>query len=166
MPFRARHLTPWGFAQGVRNGVLRWVARTLQPYLANAHLVWGDASRVHVGRGVVLTNALLNCRSGSITIEDDAFISHNCLVLTGKHDTHLTGQRRIETVIDEGRDIVIRRGAWIASGCIIIGPCEIGENAVIGAGSVVSGVVPAGALYAGNPARLVRKLALSDQPDS
>lgn len=165
MKLSTRHLTPSGFVGGIRNVFFRWLARNLQQYLANTPLTWGDPARIAIGRGVVLTNAVLNCRSGRIVIEDDVFFAHNCMVLTGKHEYALTGKARTDTVVDKGRDIIIRRGAWIASGTIIIGPCEIGENAVIGAGSVVLGDVMPGTLYAGNPARPIREIVRAgDRP--
>lgn len=56
--------------------------------------------------------------------------------------------------------VTIRRGAWIPPGCIILPGVTIGENAVVGAGSVVRHDVEEGTLVAGNPARLVKKLDL------
>jgi acetyltransferase-like isoleucine patch superfamily enzyme len=58
----------------------------------------------------------------------------------------------------EGYDIVIRRGAWLASNVTVIGPCEIGENSVVAAGSVVTGDVAPNCLYAGVPARFVKEI--------
>jgi len=53
---------------------------------------------------------------------------------------------------------VIKDGVWVASNATIIGPCIIGENAVIGAGSVVLGDVEPYTIVAGNPARVIRKI--------
>ena len=78
--------------------------------------------------------------------------------LTGKHEMRKKGKARHQAVPEGGRDITIREGAWIATGAIVIGPCEIGENAVVSAGSVVTGTVEAGAIYSGNPARFVRSI--------
>ena len=52
----------------------------------------------------------------------------------------------------------IAKNVWIGERSIILKGSEIGENSIIGAGSVVSGKVPANVVYAGNPAKEIRKL--------
>jgi acetyltransferase-like isoleucine patch superfamily enzyme len=55
--------------------------------------------------------------------------------------------------------VVIHEGAWLASGVLVLGPCEIGAHAVVGAGSLVLGDVPPYATVVGRPAKLVRMIA-------
>jgi acetyltransferase-like isoleucine patch superfamily enzyme len=52
------------------------------------------------------------------------------------------GLDRQNSVPIEGRDIIIGKGVWVASGSIIIGPCVIGDNSVIGAGCVINKNIP------------------------
>lgn len=141
---------------------LRLLAARLRKYIATTPMIWGDEADVEIGRNVHLVDVTINCRSGSVRIGDNAFFGHGVMLLTGKHDMTKRGKGRHAAVPDSGRDITIGRGVWIASGAIVIGPCQIGDDAVIGAGSVVSGEVEAGGLYAGNPARLVRYIDLED----
>jgi FkbM family methyltransferase len=101
---------------------------------------------------------LLNTISGSITIEDHAFLGHGVALLTGTHDIRRTGRDRQLAVPDEGRDIVIESGAWVASRAILIGPCRIGANAVVAAGTLVAADVPPSAIVSGSPARLVGRV--------
>jgi acetyltransferase-like isoleucine patch superfamily enzyme len=54
--------------------------------------------------------------------------------------------------------VVVHRGAWLASEVLVLGPCEIGEHAVVGAGSLVLGDVPPYAIVVGRPAKLVRTI--------
>ena len=161
-----RLLDPRYLVNGVRNRFWFWVARQLQFYLAHTYLIWGDRDRVSIGRGVALGDAILNCRSGRIVIEDDVFFGHHVLILTGWHDYRLRGQERLLTVPQSGADITIRRGAWIASHVTVLGPCEIGEDAVIASGSVVRGNIPAGMIYGGIPARPIREIDFRDALDS
>jgi acetyltransferase-like isoleucine patch superfamily enzyme len=143
--------------------LLRLIATVLRKYLATTPMIWGDENNVTIGDNVHLVDVTINCRSGRVYIGDDAFFGHGVMLLTGMHSLNVRGRKRHAAVPSMGRDITIGEGAWIASNAIVIGPCQIGENAVIGAGSVVSGVVEAGALYAGNPARLVRYISFEGE---
>lgn len=136
--------------------IARIFARTIRRYIATTPMIWGDERNVKIGKNVHLVDVTINCRSGKVSIGDDAFFGHGVMLLTGMHDFKKRGHLRHSAVPGEGRDITIGAGAWIASHAIVIGPCSIGENAVVGAGSVVSGLVEPGALYAGNPARLIK----------
>jgi acetyltransferase-like isoleucine patch superfamily enzyme len=89
-----------------------------------------------------VNNALFNVASGKITVEDYVLFGHNVCLLTGSHDYRKVELERHLSIPDSGKDITIKRGAWIASNVIIIGPCTIGENSVIGAGSLVCEDVP------------------------
>jgi FkbM family methyltransferase len=119
---------------------------------------WGPAERLHVAPTAVLNDALVNTVSGSITLGDHAFLGHGVALLTGTHDTGQTGLERQRTVPAAERDIVIGPGVWIASRATVLGPCEIGANAVVAAGAVVAADVPPSAIVAGNPARLVGRV--------
>ena len=119
---------------------------------------WGPQGRLHVAETAVLNDALLNTVSGTITVENYAFLGHDVALLTGTHDIGRLGLERQHAVPSEGRDIAIGPGAWLASRAIVLGPCRIGADAVIAAGAVVNADVPAGAIVAGNPARLVGRI--------
>jgi|APLak6261659701_1056019.scaffolds.fasta_scaffold00319_2 acetyltransferase-like isoleucine patch superfamily enzyme len=130
-------------------------------YIKNSlhkYRVWGDSSRLSIGNNVHLNNAIINTTSGKVVVGDNAFLGHNVSLLTGTHDYRQTGLARQSSVPESGRDIVIREGVWIASNATIIGPCEIGENTVIGAASVITGTIPPNSVYAGTPAKLIRQI--------
>jgi acetyltransferase-like isoleucine patch superfamily enzyme len=105
--------------------------------------VSGPISRVHVGSEVGLANVLINTIGGSVDIGNNVFFGYDVLLLTGTHDFRVTGTDRQAARETTDRSIVIERGAWIASRAVIIGPCRIGINAVIGCGCVVDFDVPA-----------------------
>lgn len=117
------------------------------------HVIFGDPARVTIGAETDLNDALLNVSSGRITVEPTAFFGHSVLLLTGTHDVHRHGRERQAAVPSEGYDIVVERGAWLASGVIVLGPCRIGAHAVVAAGSVVTHDVAPGVMVAGVPAR-------------
>ena len=100
------------------------------------HRVWGPPGRLEIAPTAHVNDALFNTVSGTITVEAHAFFGHGVSVLTGTHD-------------------ITKEGAWIASNATILGPCVIGEHAVVAAGAVVTGDVPARTIYAGVPAKRV-----------
>lgn len=102
-----------------------------------------------VGVSVSLVNTLLDC-AGQITIGDYVSFGHDCQILTGSHDYTLKGKERQESQII--KPVTIKSGAWICSRVIILPGVTIGENAVIGAGAVVTKDVPDNQLWTGVPA--------------
>lgn len=110
---------------------------------AEVPVVNGPRDRIKVSPTAVLGNVFISVECGTLEIGDYAFFGHEAMVLTGGHDFTLTGRDRMCTWATSGRDIVIEPGVWVASRAIIIGPCRIGANAVIGAGCVVNFDVPA-----------------------
>ncbi len=122
------------------------------------YLIVGDNARLEIHETAEINNAFLNVLSGCITIEENVFFGHNVSLLTGTHDISIKGADRKHAIPREGRDIVIRKGVWIASNATVIGPSEIGEDSVIGACSLVIGNVLPNSFYAGVPAKLIKKL--------
>ncbi len=82
---------------------------------------------------------------------------NNVSILTGRHDPEKTGAER-QAWPSTGGDIVIKKGAWIASHAVVLGPCVIGEHAVVAAGAVVNRDVPAWTMVGGVPAKFIRKI--------
>ena len=141
----------------------RWVKslveRQIEQHLMDRHHIYGGpAERVLIAPTAVVNNALFNVSSGLIKIEDEVSFGHNVCLLTGKHDVAKRGADRQKAWPDSGCDIVVRNGAWIASNVTIVGPADIGEDAVIAAGSVVRGTIPAAVLAAGVPAKVVKPI--------
>lgn len=119
----------------------------------------GPPEALHMHHTVGYANTLFNLVSGQIYVDEYAFFGQDCAVLTGEHPYWFTNQRRQQTTVTYGNDVWIGKGVWVASRAVILGPCRIGDHAVISAGSVVrSGDYEGGCLYAGNPARFVRKI--------
>jgi acetyltransferase-like isoleucine patch superfamily enzyme len=134
------------------------IEKQVQRALLSQYVVFGDRSRLQIADTAVVNNALFNLSSGRVIVEDYAFFGHNVSILTGTHDYRKFGKERQAAVPRSGRDVIVRRGAWIASGAIVLGPAVIGEHAVIAAGSVVETDVPPYAIAAGTPARIVNRI--------
>jgi len=94
-----------------------------------------------------------------VTIEDEVFIGHNVTFINDKYPKATNGGGRLQTEEDwTVQPILVKRGASIGSGATILCNVEIGENAIVGANSLVTKNVPANSIVAGNPAKLIRKI--------
>ena len=96
-----------------------------------------------------------------VTIEDNVFIGHNVAFINDSYPraTALGGALQTERDWRVERTLV-KRGASIGSGVTILSNVTIGEDAMVGAGSVVTKDVPAATIVAGNPARVLRKVEI------
>jgi acetyltransferase-like isoleucine patch superfamily enzyme len=127
----------------------------------------GDDSRVgafveiqknaNIGRNVKVSSHTFICEG--VTIEDDVFVGHNVSFINDKYPRATTENGIPQSEADWSViKTVVKRGASIGTSSTILCGITIGENAVIGAGSVVTHDVPANAIVAGNPARMMRKV--------
>jgi UDP-2-acetamido-3-amino-2,3-dideoxy-glucuronate N-acetyltransferase len=89
-----------------------------------------------------------------VTIESEVFIGHNVTFINDRRPRATAADGSLQTETDWTCQATrVRRGASIGSGATILGGVTIGENALVGAGSVVTKDVLPGATVAGNPAR-------------
>ena len=137
--------------------------------LSISYTVWGDPSRLEIDETAKVFTCFFNTNSGRIRIGEATFAGSDVSVLAGAHDPKLTGYLRRDADMTEGCDIEIGKGVWLASRCTLLGPCRIGDNAVIAAGAVVTPgtEVPAGTVWGGIPARQISVLDLQEMtPDN
>jgi len=130
----------------------------------------GGCSNISIGDRVVIrpnsiffANSINDNGLGSITVEDDVLLGPAIQIYTDKHKFIQLDKSIIDQGIEESKDVIIKKGAWIGAGTIIVPGVTIGENAVIGAGSVVTRDVPGRTLAVGNPARFIRDLRDSNK---
>ena len=90
----------------------------------------------------------------TVTIGDYTMFGPGVQILTPMHPWD-AGLRRQQ---EFGKPITIGRDVWVGGGALILPGVNIGDEAVIGAGSVVTRDVPAGMFAAGNPCRVIRKI--------
>jgi acetyltransferase-like isoleucine patch superfamily enzyme len=113
----------------------------------------------------VQKNASIGCRCKisshtficeGVTIEDNVFVGHGVVFINDAYPRATAGGE-LQTQADwKVEKTVVKKGASIGSGATILSKVTIGENAIVGAGSVVTKDVPANSIVAGNPARVLR----------
>ncbi len=95
-----------------------------------------------------------------VTIEDNVFVGHGVMFINDLYPRATNEGGGLQTEADwRVERTLVKQGASIGSGATILARVTIGENAIVGAGSVVTKDVPAHAVVAGNPARVKRVLA-------
>ena len=105
---------------------------------------------VKIGNNVTISSHSFIC--SLVTIEDDVFIGHGVMTI---NDLNPPSKKRTGTN-NEWKKTLIKRGAIIGSNATLM-PVTIGENAVVGAGSVVTNDVPDNCIVVGNPSRIIKK---------
>ena len=94
-----------------------------------------------------------------VTIEDNVFVGHSVTFINDTYPRAANPDGTLQTEQDwKVEPTLVKKGASIGSGCTILSKVTIGENAIVGAGSVVTKDVPANTIVAGTPARIFRSL--------
>jgi len=124
--------------------VLPWPLRSIFHRARGAKI----GKDVYIGSLVILEDAYPEY----ITIEDRVQVSAGAKIIAHDSSFHNVFDGRLPTYIGP---VVIKRGAYIGSGALILPGVSIGENAIIGAGAVVTSTVPARSIAIGVPAKIV-----------
>ena len=108
-----------------------------------------------VGKNCKISSHTFVCEG--VTIEDGVFIGHSVTFINDSYPRATTEDGAMQTEKDwKVEKTLVKKGASIGSGSTILSNVVIGERAIVGAGSVVTRDVPANAIVAGNPARVLR----------
>ena len=110
-----------------------------------------------IGKNCKISSHTFICEG--VTIEDNVFIGHNVTFINDGYPKATTQDGRLQTEEDwVCVPTLVKQGASIGSSVTLLCGITVGENAVVGAGSVVTKDVPANTVVAGNPARILRKV--------
>jgi maltose O-acetyltransferase len=105
---------------------------------------------IHIGENVGLADTFILAYA-KVTIGNNCSFSYNNMLITSTHDIN-----NFSTVI--AKPIVIGNNCWITTNCTILPGVTIGDNTIIGAGSVVTSDIPSNVFAAGNPCKVIRHI--------
>jgi acetyltransferase-like isoleucine patch superfamily enzyme len=108
-----------------------------------------------IGKRVKVSSHTFICEG--VTIQDEVFVGHNVSFINDRYPRSTNPNGSLQTAEDWRLETtLVKRRASIGTGSTILCGVTIGENAVVGAGSVVTHDIPDNAVFAGNPARFLR----------
>lgn len=115
---------------------------------------------IHLGRNFIGNFNLSILDEAEVKIGDNVMIGPNCSLLTIIH-AMLPGQRSLDVM--QAKPIIIGNNVWIAANVTILPGITIGDDAAIGAGSVVTKSIPPRTFAAGNPCKPIREITENDR---
>jgi acetyltransferase-like isoleucine patch superfamily enzyme len=111
-----------------------------------------------IGKNCKISSHTFICEG--VTIEDNVFIGHGVTFINDTYPRATAANGELQTEADwKVETTLIKKGASIGSGVTILSNVVVGEEAIVGAGSVVTKSVPPNAIVAGNPARPLKASA-------
>lgn len=121
-------------------------------------------SKISLGKRVVVrptTMLFADPREGGagIIIEDDVMMGSGVHLYVNNHRFDNPDIPIIDQGHDVSQEIVLKRGCWLGANTIVLRGVTIGENAVVGAGSIVTSDVEPFTVAVGNPAKIIKKLS-------
>jgi acetyltransferase-like isoleucine patch superfamily enzyme len=113
---------------------------------------------VTVGKNCKIQSHTFICEG--VVIEDNAFVGHGVTFINDKYPRATIASGALQTEADwKVEPTIVKKGASVGSGATVLCNVTIGENAIVGAGSVVTKDVPPNTIVAGNPAKIIRRIS-------
>lgn len=108
---------------------------------------------IKIGKHVFINSGVMMVDMGGITIEDEVLLGPGVNLITVNHQINPARRRELEVA-----PVKIKRKAWLGARVIVLPGVTIGENAIVGAGAVVTKDIPANSIAVGVPAKVIKKI--------
>ena len=117
-------------------------------------------NHIHVGKNFFANYNCTIIDVAAVTIGDNCQMAPNVAIYTAGHPVHPAARN---TAYEYGIEVVIGHNVWLGGNTVVLPGVRIGDNTVIGAGSVVTKDIPAWCVAAGNPCRVIRRITEEDR---
>ena len=122
---------------------------------------WCDYGyNIELGENFYSNHNLVILDAAKVKFGDNCFVAPNCGFYTAGHAIDVEQRNR---GLEIAWPIIIGNNVWIGGSVAVMPGVTIGDNTVIGGGSVVTGDIPSGVIAAGNPCRIIRKITDADK---
>lgn len=129
-----------------------------------APIYWMSPKSIYIGDNTTIwgnAKFIISSKEGKFVIKENCFVGQGLTVITNNHNVKpLIEMLQYEAIknseFDINKDIIVEDDVWIGANVTILPGVNIGRGAIIGACSVVSKDIPAYAIAAGNPAKIIR----------
>lgn len=133
--------------------LFRWIKHIIGCFIRYFFILFFKISGIKIGKSCMISlGAKLDLRRGSIIIGNNCTITHGCVILS--HDAAAAKLNKKSEFITRIEDNV-----FIGVNSVILPGITIGENSIIGAGSVVTKDIPPNCIAAGNPAKILKVIS-------
>ncbi len=111
-------------------------------------------TNIRLGRAVMVNSGCIFQDTAAISVGDHSMIAPGTVIATSSHDFPVEDRRSVRTV---SLPVSIGRDVWIGAAAVVLPGRTVGDGAIVGAGAVVTRDIPPGEVWAGNPARRIRR---------
>ena len=139
-----------------REAIIRkLLGKTKKTFLIEPNFYCDYGYNIEIGENFYSNHNLVILDPAKVTFGDNVFIGPNCGFYTARHP--LNAKERI-TFVEDAKPIKVGDNVWFGGNVCVLAGVTIGENSVIGAGSVVTKDIPANVVAVGNPCKVIRNL--------
>ena len=114
---------------------------------------------IEIGDNFYANHNLLILDANKVKFGDNVFIGPNCGFYTSSHPLDYTIRNK---GLEYANPIIVGDNVWLGGNVVVLPGVKIGDNTVIGAGSVVTKDIPSGVVAVGNPCRVIKNITISD----
>ena len=121
-----------------------------------------DGAKIIIGKGTGISNTTF-CAWSKIELGQDVYVGGDCRIYdTDFHSLRRENRVNLPDIHVKSKPVHIKDGVWLGASVIVLKGVTIGENSVVGAGSVVTKDIPPNQIWAGNPAHYIKDIPVSE----